>query len=382
MAVIRLSGQASTFFDFQPLMMDEFIPVVEFNRGSFNNDYGYLSGDPNETTLSEHIDEKLRKIQPKVVETEARKIKLPFSIQKGCDNSKDTDGIIEIKLSVSDPDITIGNRQIKAKYGEDFVLELDIKKKSDVEFYIDFFANDNDDNNVGELKDIHCGKIKVQFAYRSEIVIIVGTDAAKGEEHSHQRIDNFIRRVDRLLNISTIENINTKTDDYIFVIVPPDMPQENILKLKTYGSRFSHYQVKVENALGLTLFVNGLSNIRNFIFFGHGINAGPLYNYGVERLPMPNAFKKKCFSPDAQAIFATCNSKDYAKNFTAALGIDSIGVEGTTFYGTEEISAGKLNKASDPGTSIAWRYETSVSGIKSSSYSLNQQNGQPFLKKK
>ena len=166
MAVIRLSGQTSTFFDFQPLMMDEFIPVVEFDRGSFNNDYGYLSGDKNESTLSEYIDEKLRKIQPKIVETEVRKIKLPFSIKQGCVSSNDPDGNIETKLSISNPEIQIiSGSSLTAKYGDTFEIELDIQKKADIEFYINFYANDDNDSNEGELKDIHCGRVKVQFSY-------------------------------------------------------------------------------------------------------------------------------------------------------------------------------------------------------------------------
>ena len=99
--------------------MDEFIPVVEFDRNEFNNDFGFLAGDPNDVTLSEYIDEKLRKIQPKVVETEVRKIKLPFIVRKGCESSNDPEGIIEVKLSVNDPDISIiGGTSITSKYGD------------------------------------------------------------------------------------------------------------------------------------------------------------------------------------------------------------------------------------------------------------------------
>ncbi|MBN1760068.1 MAG: hypothetical protein JW863_17210 [Chitinispirillaceae bacterium] len=383
MAVIRLSGQTSTFFDFQPLMMDEFIPVVEFDRGSFNNDFGYLSGDPNETTLSEYIDEKLRKIQPKVVETEVRKIKLPFSVQKGCDNSKDPEGIITIKLSVSDPEITIiSNNSIKVKYGENFVLEIDIQKKSDVEFYIDFYANDDNDNNVGELKDIHCGRAKVQFSYRSEIVIIVGTDAPAGSRHQHNSEDNFIRRVDRLLNTRTVENVVVGQNEFVYVLVSKSMSKTNIDKLNAYGNKFRNYKVLTHNAMELVLFINSLSNIRKLVYFGHGIEDGPLYEYGVERLPEPRVFKKTSFRNNATVYFATCNSKQYAEEFASILQVNTIGVEGTTFYGEQEISAGKITESALAGSSIAWRYDVTPSGISKTSYSLNQNHGIPFLRTK
>jgi len=61
----------------------------------------------------------------------------------------------------------VGPYSFKVKYGGSFEVEIEVKKKSDIGFYIDFYANDDDDGilSKGELKDLHCGRTKVSFDY-------------------------------------------------------------------------------------------------------------------------------------------------------------------------------------------------------------------------
>jgi hypothetical protein len=382
MPVIRLAGTDKVLYRFPPLLLDEFIPVVEFDRSKFEQQYGFLSAGP-EVTLSKYIDDGLRKMETKVVDTESRKIKLPFMIKKGSPKTYDLDGIIDVKLSVSDPEVHIsGKKSFKVKFGDSIEVEIDIKKKSDVEFNIDFYAQDDDEGelNKGELKDLHCGRTKIAFKFRSVVVIIVGTDSQ--DEHQHKSEDNFIRRLDRLINTQTIENLALASHEFVYVLVPISMSAANIAKLRAYGNGLSHYEVQQKNASELTIFLNSLKNIRSLAYFGHGIEAGPLYEYGVSRLPDPSSLQRSSFAPSAIAYFMTCNSKLYAHKFASTLGVNCIGVEGTTYYGTEEISAGRLSDTSAAGTSIAWRYDVTTSGIVSNSYSLSQLNGTPFLKRR
>ena len=171
MATISLSNNKKKLFTFPNLsMQDEFIPVVDLDKKKFESvyDYGHLDPDTQEVTLSEHIDEKFRNITPRTVTMEERKFKLPFTLKKGCEKSEDADGVIEVKLSVSDPDITIVSQtKQNVKYGDSFEVEFDIKGDTDIEFYLEFYASDNDDGMLdkGELSDIHCGQLKVVFDY-------------------------------------------------------------------------------------------------------------------------------------------------------------------------------------------------------------------------
>ncbi len=167
MPEIRLAGTDKVLYRLPPLLLDEFIPVVEFDRSRFAQQYGFLSAG-SEVTLSEYIDKELRNIETRVVETECRKIKLPFVVKKGNQRTYDLDGIVDARLSVSDPDVQIvGKKSFKVNYGDGIDVEIEIKKNADIEFDIDFYAQDDDEGeiNKGELKDLHCGRTKVKFDY-------------------------------------------------------------------------------------------------------------------------------------------------------------------------------------------------------------------------
>jgi len=167
MAKIYLAGTKNVLFEFPNLIMDEFIPVVEFDRSKFEQKYGLLSAGP-EVTLSKYIDDGLRKMATRVIDTESRKIKLPFSIKKGHPKTSDFDGIVDVRLSKTDAEIQIcGKKSFKVKYGDSIEVEIEIKKNSDVEFDINFYAQDDDEGeiNKGELKDLFCGRIKIKFDF-------------------------------------------------------------------------------------------------------------------------------------------------------------------------------------------------------------------------
>ena len=229
MAKIRLAGTNTVLFEFSNIMMDEFIPVVEFDRNSFDATYGFLSADSKEVILSEYVEENLRKVEPKVIDTECRKIKLPFNVIKGSSKTSDLDGIIETKLSISDPEVQIvGSKSFKTKYGGVVELEIEIKKKERVEFYIDFYASDDTEGeyNKGELEEIHCGRVKVVFAYTvttdwETIAPVIPKSKFVGWGHPGVKENCFHYALEQLKQVNhgvKSENWGTKTkiNDFIF----------------------------------------------------------------------------------------------------------------------------------------------------------------------
>lgn len=168
MSEIRLAGTKKVLFRFPSLLEGEFIPFVEFDRASFDSQYGYLSPGTVETVLCNYFDEYYQRFVPRTLDTTSRLIKLPFLIKRGCKKSLDKDGIIDIKLSIADPEVQIkGAQSIAGVYETSIEIEIEIKKNVDVEFNIDFYAmdDDNDEYVKGELTDIHCGRIIVKFDY-------------------------------------------------------------------------------------------------------------------------------------------------------------------------------------------------------------------------
>ncbi|MBD3420112.1 MAG: hypothetical protein GF398_08355 [Chitinivibrionales bacterium] len=215
----------------------------------------------------------------------------------------------------------------------------------------------------------------------SQVIFVVGTDDTESGGHGHKSSDSFIRRVDILLKKKTVENIDLKSTDEITVFVPPTMDKSNIDKLKKYGSGIPNYTVLAKKATGLVQFVNSKITVRFLIFFGHGIDDAPIYDYGNELFPKPSRFKKEAFVSDARVYFSTCNSMRYAKKFAQTLKVETIGVEGTTFYGETEISAGRITEDAQPGTSMGWVYKpTDTDAVSESSWSLSQRRGTAFLR--
>lgn len=214
------------------------------------------------------------------------------------------------------------------------------------------------------------------------VIVIVGTDDPSGD-HTHQSSDSFVRRVDTLLNTPTKEGVNQglTSDDQIYVVIPKSMNSELVRQLQSYGEGLVNFEVVQTDAQGVVDLVNSRNDIKSLTFFGHGAEKAPIFEYSKAWLPEPSKFNATAFKPDAEAIFATCNSRDYAKKFTESLGVRSTGVEGTSFYGVREISAGRMTKNSAPGTSRAWTFTKNGELMESSERSLNQTTGTPFLRR-
>ena len=171
MPKIISANKSVPVYNFAPLMMDEFIPVVKFDRASFSRPESMrLVETSQKVTLSDKIDESKQKISLWTMKTGPGEYKLPFKIEKGF-GTWDDDGVISVKISPENADVAIiNNEKINAKYGDSFEITLKLSGHEEKQFDLDFYANDDeDDYNKGELKDVHCGRMSVTMAGSSKV---------------------------------------------------------------------------------------------------------------------------------------------------------------------------------------------------------------------
>ncbi|NLD95000.1 MAG: hypothetical protein GX639_20280 [Fibrobacter sp.] len=149
---------------------DEFIPVIKFNRSAYSRPRCIKLVEQAEgVTLSDKIDENKRRINLYTFTTLPGLLILPLNVEKGFGTS-DEDGIVEavIEPPTADVQFTNGNT-FKVKYGQQFQLPINITGHTDRSFSINFYANDDNDNNRGELNNIHCGKIDINVLGSSAV---------------------------------------------------------------------------------------------------------------------------------------------------------------------------------------------------------------------
>ncbi|OEK09838.1 hypothetical protein A8C32_10020 [Flavivirga aquatica] len=93
--------------------------------------------------------------------------KIPFNVKKGSSNSKDDDGIINIKLSNNKGFKIVNSTEIKTKYGSIIEVEIEIDAQEKVDTYLNFYSSDNKDDtwNAGEYENVYCGCFKLTFDY-------------------------------------------------------------------------------------------------------------------------------------------------------------------------------------------------------------------------
>jgi RHS repeat-associated protein len=240
-------------------------------------------------------------------------------------------------------------------------------------------------------------------------VIVVGTDdPGKPPPQGHNLRDriegtsddsSITKRVDTLINKNTeLEDFPSRvgSKDQIIVFVPPSVDDKSFQELQEYGKAKygERYEVRkvAENDLAREL--SALSKIKTLVYFGHGAPGsgqfqGPLYDWGSNtNFPSPLQFKKEQFTPNSLAIFETCNSWEFAKEFTAQTQVESISVEGTTFYGVgktgAEISRGVIDgDSAKPSIGHRFTYTPfSESHADDAQLNLSSEKGIPFLRVK
>ncbi len=182
MAYVYQTDNPDNYYEFDALDVDEFLPLVKIEpekvkdpfKKTFEIDGDELSNTQESVTLSEHLDSDKRTFTLQQLTTNKNKLKLRFKVIKGISFTsmfeQDDDGYIEPKLSIEDKNIKItSSTQLKKKYGDTLGVEIAINSKETTEFYLDFYANDNEDDfNVGEYINVYCGKLKINYKVPNE----------------------------------------------------------------------------------------------------------------------------------------------------------------------------------------------------------------------
>jgi len=164
MAWIRLSGQTSEVFNFQPLILDEFVPLVQLDIPSLKmGNVAHLSSDSGNIELSEKIDASLRIAKIASLTLSPGVTTIPFVVKKGL-STWDDNGTITCKLDGASKNVTISpNTSIPVSFNQVFDITITIPDNETTDFFLNFYANDNiEDTNVGEFKDIFCGRTNIK----------------------------------------------------------------------------------------------------------------------------------------------------------------------------------------------------------------------------
>lgn len=171
MAIITQSDDPNNSFSFET-DLDEFIPyIVIKNPKDIEGVEKVWEAATGLVKLSEHLDKDKQTLEYTELVTKAKHLKITFSVQQGSSKTWDDDGYIEPKLSVEDEAIAkiTSAKEIYAKYGTEITVDIEITAKEDTEFFLDFYANDNDDYFHGEYKNVYCGRVKVSFVHQSRV---------------------------------------------------------------------------------------------------------------------------------------------------------------------------------------------------------------------
>lgn len=167
MPKIILAKTNQILFEFPTILVDEFLPVVKFAKEKFDTKLGSITTG-SQVTLSKYIDEDKRTFTCPRIETPSRKIRIPFTVTPGCNQSFDEDGIIEVRLSVPNTQARITSKTTwPSSIGDSIVIDIEIIDKKILDFSVDFYAKDDAESelNSGELSNTHCGKTQIKFNY-------------------------------------------------------------------------------------------------------------------------------------------------------------------------------------------------------------------------
>jgi len=171
MSQVSDSNNPENTFQFPSLdIFQSFVPVVKVSR-AVEKGRSFEETEENKG-LSPYIDHETSRKPVTAIYIRKRELPLMFFVYKGNKKSNDDTGFIETKLSIDDPNIKIiGKKKTKVKYideGSDddlldenvIEIKIDVDINEDREFYIDFYASD-DDGSENNNYSIHCGRYKI-----------------------------------------------------------------------------------------------------------------------------------------------------------------------------------------------------------------------------
>lgn len=208
MPTVKQSDNPNNSLTVAGLDSDEFVPIVTIKVDNVKDatkniflidsdevtDVKDKSNKNQKTTLSEHIESDKRSFTTQQITTSKDEITLTFDIEKGNKESDDDKGILTVSLFKKLEDgtttteiegVNITNEtEFETTCGSTHSVKLEFKDlKESTDFYIDFFAKDDNndvviydpfdgffgttgifiDDNRGKLKNVHCGRFKVLY---------------------------------------------------------------------------------------------------------------------------------------------------------------------------------------------------------------------------
>ncbi len=185
MAIITEVGNPSNSYSFKPLEVWEFTPIVLLNKEP--TDYDRIE----DIILLYNVDEKVElsdKLSTSISSkytlmeftTELDTLTLSFIVKNGTtDQFYDEDGYIKPQLTLIDNNNNNKDTKntIEITKNESFLIDYDkketteievdisIKSKNDISFYVDFYANDDKKyfDVEGAYKNVFCGRVKIIY---------------------------------------------------------------------------------------------------------------------------------------------------------------------------------------------------------------------------
>ncbi|MFF0204437.1 SpvB/TcaC N-terminal domain-containing protein [Streptomyces sp. NPDC005017] len=247
---------------------------------------------------------------------------------------------------------------------------------------------------------------------QTHAVMIGNSDRSSGDgdksTNRHASRETIARHAVTLFTKDTAEDFAgpVRSGDHVLVFIPPDTPEKLREQIEAAVRHFSErrldaravpgdssqeewlevrpwvtYEVRTVEEDKVAEELNKAGNVRQWFYLGHGGTGAPYYDMNkATRFPPVDAFKTEIFTPDARAVFISCNSWKYAKKITEQHGIASVGSEGTTYWAVSNIKAGKLHDDAPKGSSLRWSYEPGPGGTATGTWEpLNEIFGTPFL---
>jgi len=148
---------------------DEFLPVVVLVQDKELE----IKDTKEKVSLSEHLEEKNQKATLYEVTTNEQKLTLAFEVKQGYDGFWEDDDDGYVRCVLTDKDGKEVDSQVATLKKKDFFVSYETKNKFNIDievkdkkahtFYLDFYANDDDDDNKGEYEDVFCGRVKVEY---------------------------------------------------------------------------------------------------------------------------------------------------------------------------------------------------------------------------
>lgn len=386
---ITQSDNSGNSYSGEGVELFEFIPFVELrNTTGYNieKDKLDLTKDENNQHVSVDLltqtDNDQRNELITYLKTELKKPVIPFTVKKGTSNKYwfDDDGYIEVELSKEiDNYVKVDGVTAKIKKKTDKVefddslthkifttfdseieVEVSIESQETTEFYLRFFANDDDEIfGKGKYENLFCGCFKIEYQVKNSEVYFYSTSNGEylgsiGSEFKNNRtilIDDAKYKELSSLKVLSLKNEKNKIDENIKFdwtnINQGGLPSlgelihnyptnKNNVKVEPSSDSYANYQCAIRLSYGL---INS-----NFSLLSYPNVNKTSEGYGRSSKGIADWLSQRAFSP---RIFLDSQKFDYLnahgivflwdKKGVSHIDVIYYGQTGSGYYSADEI---------------------------------------------